>query len=484
MHLMNIVAITCYFFILFLFSYQGFQKNTSSSDFIIGNRSLNYWLTALAAHASDMSSWLFLGYPALIFTQGLFGVWTAIGLIICMYLNWVWIAPQIRVMTEKYQCLTFSSYFESHLKDHSGIIRLFSALILMVFYTVYISASLTGMGELIRSLFHVDYVYGVLLGILLVIPYVFIGGYRMLAWIDLYQGCFLLGVILIIPIHLFHTLLNSGEAFPNLTLQNLTKSLFPDFSAHTWISMISMTFGWGLGYFGQPHILTKFMGINDVRQINKSKWIGMGWMTLSLGGATCIGLIATIFFRNQAIEPERVFLEMVQSSFQPFTIGIILCAVLGATMNAMSSQILVMASSFSEDFYKRLFRPHASSQELILVSRIGITLSALIAFLIAFHKNYTIYNLVQYAWSGIGSSFGPLIFLSLYSKQVNKYGAWSGILGGGATSALWPYMNSFFESTIAPMIPGIAVGLLLIIGISYLTTDKQKVEKHVNTEKT
>jgi Na+/proline symporter len=202
MYVYELSAIVVYFLILLTIGYYSYRKNMSVDDFIIGNRSMNYWLTALSAHASDMSSWLFLAYPATIFTQGLLGAWTAIGLIVCMFLNWQWIAPKIRVATEQYNSLTFSSFFESRFGDTSGLIRVFSALILVVFYTIYIAAALTSMGDLLTSLFNLNYGIAILIGIVIVVPYVFIGGYKTLAWIDLFQGFFLLGVIIFVPLFL------------------------------------------------------------------------------------------------------------------------------------------------------------------------------------------------------------------------------------------------------------------------------------------
>ncbi|HUD01259.1 MAG TPA: sodium/proline symporter, partial [Rhabdochlamydiaceae bacterium] len=233
MYTYELSAIVIYFLILLTIGYFSYRKSMSADDFIIGNRSMNYWLTALSAHASDMSSWLFLAYPAAIFSKGLLGAWTAIGLIICMYLNWQWIAPKIRVATEQYNSLTFSSFFESRFGDTSGLIRFFSALILIVFYTIYISAALIGMGDLLTSLFNIHYGVAILIGIVIVVPYVFVGGYKTLAWIDLFQGFFLLGVIIFIPLYLlghvggFYGISKSFEA------SHLTRSLIPDFSGST-----------------------------------------------------------------------------------------------------------------------------------------------------------------------------------------------------------------------------------------------------------
>jgi sodium/proline symporter len=476
-YVLELLAIVIYFLLLLTVGYFSYRKSLSAADFMIGSRSLNYWLTALAAHASDMSSWIFLAYPAAIFSKGLIGAWVAIGLILCMYLNWVWIAPKIRVATEQFNSLTFSSFFESRLGDTSGLIRLFSASILMVFYTIYISAGLVGLGDLLTSLFNIDYALAILVGILIVVPYVFSGGYVTLAWIDLFQGCFLLLVIIAVPLYLLGKVGGVQGVFQSVDAHHLTRSLIPDFSTTTWISIVSMTLGWGLGYFGQPHIVTKFMGIRNVSEIYKSKWIGMSWMTISLGAATLVGLIGISFFNGALKNPEELFIKMVKLSFAPFVVGFILCAILAATINAMSSQVLVLTSSLTEDFYKRFFRPHASSKELLMISRAGVLVVGGIAFLIAFGKTHTIYSLVQYAWCGIGSSFGPLVILALYSDRVNKYGAWAGILGGGIISATWPLVDKMFPYSISPLLPAFFSGLLLILIVSQLTKQKHQPRK-------
>lgn len=474
MYTLELLAMALYFLILLAIGYFSYRRRLSAEDFILGSRSLNYGLTALAAHASDMSSWLFLGYPAAIFSQGLIGAWTAIGLIVCMFLNWQLIAPKIRVATEKYNSLTFSSFFESRIGDTSGRIRLFSAAILVVFYTIYISAFLIGLGDLLSSLFPIHYGVAILIGILLVIPYVLTGGYVTLAWIDLFQGCFLLLVILFIPLYLLKNVGGFSGVTESLQLHRLSLSLFPDFSAKTWLSIASMVFGWGLGYFGQPHIVTKFMGIRKASEISKSKWIGMSWMILSLGGATLVGLVGIPFFNATLKNPETLFIHLVQGSFAPFVVGFILCAVFGATINAMSSQVLVLASSLTEDFYKPLIHPRASSKELLIVSRLGVLAVGVIAFFIAFYRTDTIYALVNYAWSGIGASFGPLVILSLYSKKVNQYGAWAGILGGAVISAVWPLFNRLLPHPIYPLVPAFFFSLFLILLVSNLTKKKSQ----------
>lgn len=465
MHFYELLAVLCYLAILALVGFFSYKKHLSATDFIIGSRSLNYWLTALAAHASDMSSWLFMGYPAAIFVSGMFGAWAGIGLIVFMYLNWQFIAPKIRVATEQYNSLTFSSFFESRLADTSGLIRVFTAIMALFFYTIYISAGLVGLGILIETLFGIPYFWGILIGIAVVVPYVFTGGYVTLAWIDLFQGLFLMCVIIAVPFYLLPQVGGWEGIGQALTTKQLSSSLFPDFSGATWFQILCAAGGWGLGYFGQPHIVTKFMGIRNIHEITKSKCIGMTWMVLSLTAATIVGLVGIAFFKQGLSDPEQIFVQMVRLSFHPFIIGFVLCAVLAATINAMSSQVLVLSSSIAEDFYKRLFRKNATSAELLIVSRAGVIFVALLAYLIAFAKISSIYGLVFYAWSGLGSSFGPLLILSLYSKKINKYGAWSGIVAGGVIAAIWPY----FSKEIPTMLPAFTASFLLILLVSWMT---------------
>lgn len=467
MYLQEFFAILCYLTALTVVGVLSYRKHQSATSFIIGNRSLNYWLTALAAHASDMSSWLFIGYPAVVFTGGVFSAWAAIGLIVFMWLNWQLIAPKVRVATEQYNALTFSSFFESRLADTSGLIRICTALMSLVFYTIYISSGLVGLGLLLETLFNIPFDLGILIGIFVVIPYVFMGGYVTLAWIDLFQGFFLMGVIIAVPIYICSVLGGIDVTVKKLTELQLPLSLLPSYDLSTWGTLLSMLAGWGLGYFGQPHIVTKFMGIRHVHEIYKSKYIGMTWMVLALTAATFVGLVGVAYFHGTLADPEHVFITMVRDAFHPFLVGLILCAVLAATINAMSSQVLVLSSSIAEDFYKRVFRKDASSKELLLVSRLGILLVACIAFLIAYAKISSIYSLVLYAWSGLGSSFGPLLLLSLYWKRLNKYGAWAGILSGGIIAGIWPYF-----SKVPAMLPAFTTSFFLIIIISIVTRHK------------
>ncbi|MES2274170.1 MAG: sodium/proline symporter [Chlamydiota bacterium] len=457
-----------YFAILLLIAFLSYRKQKSDADFILGNRSLNFWLTALSAHASDMSSWLFLAYPALIFTTGLFSAWAAIGLTVFMFLNWQFVAPRIRTLTEQLGSLTLSSYFEARFGDTSGGLRLISAFMSVLFFTFYISSGLLGLGILVESLFGLSYYLGISIGLLIVVIYVFMGGYRTVAWIDLFQGFFLLGVIVFIPVYLLMQFGGLQPVMAAVAKKNLSTSLFPDFSAVTLFGIVMTALEWGLGYFGQPHILTKFMGIRRVSDMHKAKYVGISWQATALTAATLVGLLGIYLFPEGLVDPQHLILKIVKTTLAPFFAGLVLCAVLAATTNVMAAQILVVASNLSEDFYKQLFRKNASHYELLWVSRLSVIFISIVGFSIAFFRTSTIYALVLYSWSGLGAAFGPLLLLSLYLKKINKYGAFAGILVGGITAAIWPYFNTLYKWDIPSVVAGFVFSTIAIQLVSYL----------------
>ncbi len=464
----TVSAITLYFFLLFLIAFFSRKRQATAQDFILGGRGLNYYVTAMAAHASDMSAWLFMAYPAVIITSGIFNAWTAVGLIVCMYLNWHYVAPRIRKATEKHNSLTLSAYFESHFQDRKGIIRLLSALMAFFFFTIYISAGLMGLGLLFGDIFDISYLWGITIGIIIVVIYPLIGGYVTLAWTDFFQGLFLLFMIAIVPIHLLLKAEPGHAVFETLQLKSVLKGLFPDLSLSTIVGIFFIATGWGLGYFGQPHIVTKFMGIKKVEEMNKSKRVGIGWMIIVLFAATVIGLIGSAYF-VEGKNPNLTFIDMVNSLYSPFFAAFILCAILAAAISVMGSQVLVLTSHVTEDFYKTLIHRNATSDQMIRVARMGILFSALIAYIIAYFQISSIYNLVFYAWAGLGCSFGPLVLLSLFSKRITRMGAIVGICFGGVVAAIWPLLNEAFLPyyPIPAMIPGFIGNVLVIYGVSF-----------------
>lgn len=471
------LAFFAYFLVLLSVGIIAHRKQTTSADFIMGNRSLSFWLTALSAHASDMSAWLFLAFPGAIFMMGMPQAWIAWGLLFGMYLNWQFVAQKLRTSTEKYNSYTLPSFFETRFNDHSGILRMITAVISLFFLIWYLSAGLMSMGILFESIFGINYYLGLTVAVSVVVLYTFFGGFLTVAWTDFVQAIFLLAVIIGVPIVAFNSLPDGWNSIQqSAQAKGISLSLFENFNFNSFLSIIFLM-TWGLGYFGQPHIVTKFMGIKDPTEMNKSKYVGMTWQALALSAAAFVGLVGIAYFPEGIATHELVFVDMVKSLFNPFLGGFIICGIFAANMSTMDSQILVCASVFSEDFYKKILRPAASDKEVLRVSRLGVVAIAVIALFLAFYKSATILDAVRYAWSGLGCSFGPLVLMSLYSKSTNRYGAIAGILTGGVIAGSWGTLRPFIISyDIPPEVPGYLLGTLSIYFVSLLTRSKNSVQ--------
>lgn len=464
------LAVALYFGGLLCIGLLSRKKNATDQDFTLGSRKLNFWVTAISAHADDMSSWLFMAFPMAIFISGSQKLWVGIGLIFGMYCNWQFIAPRLRLATEKYDSTTLSTFLERRFGDHTGIIRNISALMILFFLLYYFSAGLVATGRLFESLFGIDYYIGITAAILIMISYVFTGGFVSVAWTDFAQGMFLLVMIALVPLVAFFQIGGVSQIFAAGGAKEISFSLIPDFSLASLFAVFSLAAGWGLGYCGQPHILTKFMAIREVSELRKSKYLGMSWQVVALASAAAVGFIGIAFFPEGLVNPEMVFVEMTKTLFPPFFTAFIICGVFAANMSTMDAQILVCATVMSEDFYKRLFKKEASPREVLFASRISVILFGAIAFYMAYGQNSTIMSMVEYAWSGLGSAFGPLLLAALYSKSVNRYGAIAGILTGGTVALFWPMMNPWLTRVeIISMIPGFFTSLAAIYITSWFT---------------
>lgn len=475
-----LTAFIAYFSILLLIGLFFHRRQVTSSDYIMGNRSLNFWLVALSAHASDMSAWLFMAFPMTIFVEGLPHVWIALGLLGGMFLNWKLVAPRLRLKTEEYHAYTLSSFFAKRFGDDSGVIKLLSAIVLLIFMTHYLSAGLIGMGILLESLFGLNYMVGLSIALFVVVVYTFVGGFNTVAWIDLFQAVFLLSMIILVPAVAFMKI-GGWSAITSIAHQKSISLSFGFEGVDGFINVFSLALGWGLGYFGMPHIITKFMGIRDPKELNKSMLVGMSWQVITLCAATLVGLIGIAFFPDGLAVPERVFIEMVKDLFHPFMVGIILCAVIAANMSTMDSQILVCGSIISEDLFKPLKKSPPTDKQVLWISKLSVIAISLVALMIASKKSSTVLDTVLYSWSGLGSAFGPLVLMSLYSKRVNLYGAVAGIIVGTLTVILWPQINGLVTKyRLLPMIPGFLLSALsiYIVSISSEYFFKERNSKH------
>ncbi len=460
------IAFVLYFCWLLFIGLLVSKKKPTASDMLVGSRGLNYWVTALSAQASDMSSWLFMAFPMQLFLFGLPQLWIAVSLIVGMYCNWHFIAPKLRIETEKYNAYTLPTFFSRRFHDTKGTIRVLLALLSLFFLTYYLAAGMITFGILFERL-HIDYMVGISIATAAMFVYSCIGGFMSVAWVDLFQAIFLLLAICIVPLLAFFKI-EGWSAISNIaTAKGISLSLFPDNARE-----ILYPLGWGLGYFGMPHIVTKFMGINDPKQLTKAKYLGISWETLALFAAGAIGMIGIAYFQNGISNPQLIFIQMVDDLLHPFAAGLVLCGVIAATLSTMNSQLIVAASNITEDIYKQLFNKHASSKREVIVFRIALVVLSVAAFLIASSHNTTIMDTVSYAWTGLGCISAPLMIASLYSKNVTRTGAIAGILTGGIIASIWTSLP--IPGEIPAMIPGFIAGLIAIFGVSYATASRKR----------
>lgn len=472
-----LLAFAIYFAFLIIIAVVSHKTMRTSTDFIVGNRSLNFWVIALSAHASDMSAWLFMAFPAALYLGGMPKIWIGLGLLLGMFFNWKLVALKLRQATENFQANTLSAYFEKRFHDSKGILRILTAFMLVFFMSYYLCAGLIAMGFVLESVFNIDYYWGLGLSTFVIMGYTFAGGFITVAWTDLFQAIFLLIMIGLVPFTAMAELNGGVEAIVNSAYLN-TVPLNPlaDLSFISIANMVLLALGWGLGYFGQPHIVTKFMGIRHPEELKKSMVLGMTWQFVALSFAALCGLVAIAYFPSGINNPELVFVEMVKNLFHPFLAGFALCGLIAANMSTMDSQVLVCASVLSEDLYGKLINPKASPKQMLRVVRLCVILITLISLGVAFMRSSTVLDTVVYAWAGLGCSFGPVILCALYYPWVNRYGAITGILVGGLVAALWNY---FYPADVAldvpAMVPGFVLSLISIWAVSW-ATNKQVVQ--------
>lgn len=430
----------------------------TTSDFMLGGRSLNYWTTAIAAHASDMSLWMFMGLPALAYSTGLTSAWIPLGLMLGMYATWKFIAAPLRITTEQTKSNTLSAYFDARFSDTSGTLKLVSAFFSLWFFTFYISSGLVGMGWLFESAFHVDYYVGIVLGLFITIAYTFWGGFSAIAKSHFFQGIFLVIMMILIPIISFFSIPTGTSLLTAMHLKGVSFSLIPATTKELMMCII-LAISWGIGYFGQPHILVNFMGIKDPKAMPKAMRVGMLWQFFTFSASLLIGFLGIAFFIPPLQNSQLVFIQMVEDLFPPFIAGCILCSIVAAGLTTIATQILVASSTLANDLYKHFINDQADQKHILRLSKYGLVVVPLISFLIAFSKSTTVYNLVEYAWFGLGASFGPAIIAALYLPSARKEGILYGMIAGGVIATLWPLLNS----NIPSMLPAFLLNLLIII---------------------
>lgn len=383
-----------------------YRQNKNTEDYFLGGRSLGPVVSALSAGASDMSGWLLMGLPGALYASGLIESYIAIGLSIGALLNWSFVAKRLRIYTSVIaNSITIPDYFETRFDDDKHILRIVCAIVILIFFTFYVSSGLVGGAKLFEATFGIRYEYALTTGTLIIVAYTFLGGYKAVCWTDLLQGLLMMGALIVVPAVMLYHLGGFGEAMA--VIEEIKPNALSMGEGIGALSIVS-ALAWGLGYFGQPHILVRFMSIRSTKDIPAATFVGISWMVISLIGACFIGLLGIAYvhkFELTLQDPEKIFIVMSQLLFNPWIAGILLSAILAAIMSTASSQLLVSSSTIAEDFYKRIFNKEASNKTVMNLGRIGVLLVALVAFVISTDKESSVLSIVAYAWGRIWSKF-------------------------------------------------------------------------------
>ena len=449
-----------------------YKRTTNLSDYILGGRSLGPWTSAISAGASDMSGWLLLGLPGAAYLSGLSAGWIAVGLLVGTWLNWLVVARRLRVYSAKAgDALTLPEFFANRFRDKSHVLRVVSAIFILMFFMFYTSSGLVAGGKLFETVFGFEYTIAVTIGTLAIISYTFFGGFLAVSWTDLIQGLMMAAALLIVPVIALTELGGFGGSGAQILDANPDMlKWFTDAStgeALTFMGIVS-SMAWGLGYFGQPHILARFAAIRSENDIPAARRIAVSWSALCLVCAMAVGILGTVYMARDLGDGETIFMVMVNAIFHPVISGVLLAAILAAVMSTADSQLLVSSSALTDDFYKAMIRKDASQSELVWVGRFAVIGIAVIAYLLAMNPDSTVLGLVSYAWAGFGAAFGPALILALFWRRMNTAGAIAGIVVGGVTVVLWAQVSGgIFD--LYEIVPGVIFAYIAIVAASLAT---------------
>jgi len=466
------LTFTAYLLVVLVIGVIAWRRTRDLSDFVLGGRQLGSWVTALSASASDMSGWLLLGLPGYAYVSGLESIWLALGLLVGTWLNWRWVAAPLRTASEQAgNALTLPQYLSNRFRDESGLIRVVSSLFVLLFFLFYTSSGLVAGGKLFEAVFGLPYLWAVAFGALTIILYTAFGGFLAVSWTDLFQGLLMAAALVAVPIFAFG--LTDGPMGTIEAIGNRNPALLNPFTDNQGQSLgliaIVSLLAWGLGYFGQPHILARFKAVRDTSLLPQARRIAVSWVFITLSAACLVGLIGIPIFETPLADAEKVFIRLVDLLFHPLFAGICLAAILAAIMSTADSQLLVSSSAFTGDIYRVVLRRQAGEGELVIVGRLAVLVIAVVAFLLAMDPDNKVLDLVSYAWAGFGAAFGPAVLLSLYWRGMNRWGALAGILAGGVTVVVWkPLQGGVFD--LYELVPGFAISLLSIVLVSRLTS--------------
>jgi SSS family solute:Na+ symporter/sodium/proline symporter len=481
MEIGTIISLTAYFLVMLGIGLYAFKTSTKdSAGFLLGGRQLGPAVTALSAGASDMSGWMVMGLPGAMYLTGLVNVWIAIGLIIGAYFNYTIVAPRLRVYTElASDSITLPEFLENRFEDRSRLLRIITSIVIIIFFTVYTSSGVVSGGKLFESSFGLSYELGLWVTAGVVVIYTLFGGFLAVSMTDFVQGCIMFLALVLVPIVLLSEFHGYASIHQTISINYPEKLNF--ISGLTIPALIS-SLAWGLGYFGQPHIIVRFMAIRSVKDIKVARRIGMSWMIVTLVGAMATGFFGVAYVSEHGLtlnDSETIFILLSQVLFHPLIGGFLLAAILAAIMSTVSSQLLVTSSSLTEDCYKAFLKKNASEKELVLIGRISVAVVAFVAIVLAYDRESSILQLVSNAWAGFGAAFGPLIVFGLYWRRMTLAGALSGVVVGAGTVLIWVYApitiaDQSLSSILYEIVPGVIFSSIAIVVVSYIGSESSQ----------
>ena len=477
---MSTVGIIFIFYLLFLIAVGliSIKYNKSQEDYLLAGRRLGPWVTAFSERASGESAWLLLALPGAAISVGLGEVWTVVGITLGIIASWSLIAEKLRIETEKYAALTIPGYLHKKYNDNSNIIRLFSSVIIAFFFLFYVSAQFHASGKVINTLFGLSSINGIFIGAVVIIFYTIMGGFFAIAWTDLLQGILMIGTLVILPIVGIIELQNHERTIVE-ALNQVGESKSSYTMGKSGLAAVSVVLGglsWGLGYLGQPHLVIRYMAIKNPKDINKAKLIAILWALPGISGAFLIGLVALNYFGPDFFiinDVEQAMPLLATELLPPIFAGLLISGAVAAMMSTADSQLLVSTSAITEDFIHQFLGLNLSDKTLLLINRITIIILGIIAFCIAIFSEFTgknIFGVVSYAWSGLGSSFGPVLVLSLWWNKTTRKGVIAGLLVGFFSTIIWA--NTDLRLIVSERLVSFVFAFIVVILVSYL--DKEK----------
>ena len=465
-----IAAFIIYLSVMMIIGVYFYRHTRNMSDYILGSRRLGAWVISMSAEASDMSGWMLMGLPGYAYVAGLNAGWIALGLALGTLANWKFVAARLRKYTElANNSLTLPDFLQNRYGDRSNLLRIVPAVFILIFFIIYTSSSFVAGGKLFETVFGLPYIWALLLGAFVVIFYTSVGGFLAVVWTDFIQGIMMFCAIFLVPAMAAYAL--GGISATESAVRAVNPAFFepltkPDGTAMSLVELLSLM-GWGLGYFGQPHILVRFMAIRTSGALRHATRIAMVWVVVSLAAAVLVGMIGRPFLAGklEGAATETVFLVMTHELFSPFFAGIVLSAVLAAIMSTVSSQLLVASSAFAQDIYRTMLRKNADDKELVWVGRVSTFAIAAMAMVLALNPDSFILDIVAYAWAGFGAAFGPAILAALFWRRSTRNGILAGIVVGGLVVLIWKQLALF---GLYEIIPGFFLSALAIDVVSKL----------------